>query len=218
MSVTAKICGINDPESMRAAISGGASHIGLVFYPTSPRSVNPGEAMGLASVVPERVHKVGLFVDPENDQIDKTLLVVKLDILQLHGSETPERVADLKMRTGKKVMKVIKISDSKDLAAVESYVRVADALMFDAKPPKGMKDALPGGNAVSFDWRILSGHKWPLPWMLAGGLTAENVAEAVELSAAPIVDTSSGVEDSFGHKNPEKIAKFLRAVSEIRRR
>jgi phosphoribosylanthranilate isomerase len=218
MSVTAKICGINDPKSMHAAISGGASHIGLVFYPTSPRSVNPGEAMGLASVVPERVHKVGLFVDPENDQIDKTLLVVKLDILQLHGSETPERVADLKMRTGKKVMKVIKVSDSEDLAAVESYVRVADALMFDAKPPKSMKDALPGGNAVSFDWRILLGLKWPLPWMLAGGLTAENVAEAVELSAAPIVDTSSGVEDSFGRKNPEKIAKFLRAVSEIRRR
>lgn len=216
MSITAKICGINDPEAMRGAISGGASHVGLVFYPPSPRSVNPGEAMGLASVVPERVQKVGLFVDPENDQIDKTLFVVKLDILQLHGSETPERVADLKTRTGKKVMKVIKISDPGDLAAAEPYIRVADALMFDAKPPKDMKDALPGGNAVSFDWRILSGHKWPLPWMLAGGLTAENVAEAVELSAAPIVDTSSGVEDVPGRKNPEKIAKFLRAVSEIR--
>ena len=216
MSITAKICGINDPEAMREAISGGASHVGLVFYPPSPRSVNPGEAMGLASVVPERVQKVGLFVDPENDQIDKTLFVVKLDILQLHGSETPERVADLKTRTGKKVMKVIKISDPGDLAAAEPYIRVADALMFDAKPPKDMKDALPGGNAVSFDWRILSGHKWPLPWMLAGGLTAENVAEAVELSAAPIVDTSSGVEDVPGRKNPEKIAKFLRAVSEIR--
>ena len=216
MSITAKICGINDPEAMREAISGGASHVGLVFYPPSPRSVNPGEAMGLASVVPERVQKVGLFVDPENDQIDKTLFVVKLDILQLHGSETPERVADLKTRTGKKVMKVIKISDPGDLTAAEPYIRVADALMFDAKPPKDMKDALPGGNAVSFDWRILSGHKWPLPWMLAGGLTAENVAEAVELSAAPIVDTSSGVEDVLGRKNPEKIAKFLGAVSKIR--
>lgn len=216
MRITAKICGINDLEAMRGAISGGASHVGFVFYPPSPRSVNPGEAMGLASVVPERVQKVGLFVDPENDQIDKTLFVVKLDILQLHGSETPERVADLKTRTGKKVMKVIKISDPGDLAAAEPYIRVADALMFDAKPPKDMKGALPGGNAVSFDWRILSGHKWPLPWMLAGGLTAENVAEAVELSAAPIVDTSSGVEDVPGRKNPEKIAKFLRAVSEIR--
>jgi phosphoribosylanthranilate isomerase len=218
MNITAKICGINDSEAMRAAISGGASHVGLVFYPRSPRSVNLDEAMGLASVVPERVHKVGLFVDPENDQIDKTLLVVKLDVLQLHGSETPDRVADLKTRTGKKVMKVIKVSDPQDIAAAESYVQIADALMFDAKPPKGMKDALPGGNAVSFDWRILSGHKWPLPWMLAGGLTSENVAQAVKLSNASIVDTSSGVEDAAGRKNPEKIAKFLRTVSEIRRR
>jgi phosphoribosylanthranilate isomerase len=216
MSVTAKICGINDPEAMRAAIAGGASHVGLVFYPPSPRAVNPGEAMALASVVPAQVQKVGLFVDPENDQIDKTLFVVKLDMLQLHGDETPERVSDLKTRTGKKVMKVIKVSEPEDLNRAEAYVRVADALMFDAKPPKGMKDALPGGNAVSFDWRILSGRRWPLPWMLAGGLTAENVADAVGLSGAAIVDTSSGVEDAPGRKSAEKIAKFLRAVAEIR--
>jgi len=216
MSVTAKICGINDPEAMRAAIAGGASHVGLVFYPPSPRAVNPGEAMALASVVPAQVQKVGLFVDPENDQIDKTLFVVKLDMLQLHGDETPERVSDLKTRTGKKVMKVIKVSEPDDLNRAEAYVRVADALMFDAKPPKGMKDALPGGNAVSFDWRILSGRRWPLPWMLAGGLTAENVADAVGLSGAAIVDTSSGVEDAPGRKSAEKIAKFLRAVAEIR--
>lgn len=216
MSVTAKICGINDPEAMRAAIAGGASHVGLVFYPPSPRAVSPGEAMALASVVPAQVQKVGLFVDPENDQIDKTLFVVKLDMLQLHGDETPERVSDLKTRTGKKVMKVIKVSEPEDLNRAEAYVRVADALMFDAKPPKGMKDALPGGNAVSFDWRILSGRRWPLPWMLAGGLTAENVVDAVGLSGAAIVDTSSGVEDAPGRKSAEKIAKFLRTVAEIR--
>lgn len=216
MSVTAKICGINDLEAMRAAIAGGASHVGLVFYPPSPRAVSPGEAMALASVVPAQVQKVGLFVDPENDQIDKTLFVVKLDMLQLHGDETPERVSDLKTRTGKKVMKVIKVSEPEDLNRAEAYVRVADALMFDAKPPKGMKDALPGGNAVSFDWRILSGRRWPLPWMLAGGLTAVNVADAVGLSGATIVDTSSGVEDAPGRKSAEKIAKFLRTVAEIR--
>ena len=215
MTVTAKICGINDPEAMRAAIAGGASHVGLVFYPPSPRAVNPGEAMALSAVVPERVQKVGLFVDPEDDQIDKTLFVVKLDMLQLHGDETPDRVRDLKARTGKKVMKVIKVSEPEDLVRAEAYVRIADALMFDAKPPKGMKDALPGGNAVSFDWRILSGRKWPLPWMLAGGLTKDNVATAVELSGAPIVDTSSGVEDVPGHKNVDKIAEFLRAVAGI---
>ena len=216
MTVTAKICGINDPEAMRAAITGRASHVGLVFYPPSPRAVNPGEAMALSAVVPERVQKVGLFVDPEDDQIDKTLFVVKLDMLQLHGDETPDRVRDLKARTGKKVMKVIKVSEPEDLVRAEAYVRIADALMFDAKPPKGMKDALPGGNAVSFDWRILSGRKWPLPWMLAGGLTKDNVATAVELSGARIVDTSSGVEDVPGHKNVDKIAEFLRAVAGIR--
>ena len=216
MTVTAKICGINDPEAMRAAITGRASHVGLVFYPPSPRAVNPGEAMALSAVVPERVQKVGLFVDPEDDQIDKTLSVVKLDMLQLHGDETPDRVRDLKARTGKKVMKVIKVSEPEDLVRAEAYVRIADALMFDAKPPKGMKDALPGGNAVSFDWRILSGRKWPLPWMLAGGLTKDNVATAVELSGARIVDTSSGVEDVPGHKNVDKITEFLRAVAGIR--
>ena len=216
MTVTAKICGINDPEAMRAAITGRASHVGLVFYSPSPRAVKPGEAMALSAVVPERVQKVGLFVDPEDDQIDKTLSVVKLDMLQLHGDETPDRVRDLKARTGKKVMKVIKVSEPEDLVRAEAYVRIADALMFDAKPPKGMKDALPGGNAVSFDWRILSGRKWPLPWMLAGGLTKYNVETAVELSGARIVDTSSGVEDVPGHKNVDKITEFLRAVAGIR--
>lgn len=216
MTVTAKICGINDPEAMRAAITGRASHVGLVFYPPSPRAVSPGEAMALSAVVPERVQKVGLFVDPEDDQIDKTLSVVKLNMLQLHGDETPDRVRDLKARTGKKVMKVIKVSEPEDLVRAEAYVRIADALMFDAKPPKGMKDVLPGGNAVSFDWRILSGRKWPLPWMLAGGLTKDNVAKAVELSGARIVDTSSGVEDVPGHKNVDKITEFLRAVAGIR--
>ena len=216
MTVTAKICGINDPEAMRAAITGRASHVGLVFYSPSPRAVNPGEAMALSAVVPERVQKVGLFVDPEDDQIDKTLSVVKLDMLQLHGDETPDRVRDLKARTGKKVMKVIKVSEPEDLVRAEAYVRIADALMFDAKPPKGMKDALPGGNAVSFDWRILSGRKWPLPWMLAGGLTKYNVETAAELSGARIVDTSSGVEDVPGHKNVDKITEFLRAVAVIR--
>ena len=216
MTVTAKICGINDPEAMRAATTGGASHVGLVFYLPSPRAVSPGEAMALSAVVPERVQKVGLFVDPEDDQIDKTLSVVKLDMLQLHGDETPDRVRYLKARTGKKVMKVIKVSEPEDLVRAEAYVRIADALMFDAKPPKGMKDALPGGNAVSFDWRILSGRKWPLPWMLAGGLTKDNVATAVELSGARIVDTSSGVEDVPGHKNIDKITEFLRAVAGIR--
>ena len=172
--------------------------------------------MALASVVPERVSKVGLFVDPEDDLVDKTLFTVKLDLLPLHGDESPERVRDLKQRTSKKVMKVIKVSEPSDLARAEAYVRIADALMFDTKPPPSMKNALPGGNAVSFDWRILSGKKWPLPWILAGGLHVGNVVEAVAISGATIVDTSSGVEDTPGRKNVDKIVDFLDAVAEIR--
>ena len=157
-----------------------------------------------------------MFVDPEDDLIDKTLFVVNLDLLQLHGDESPQRVRELKQRTGKKVMKVIKIAEPGDLARAEAYVRIADGLMFDAKPPPGMKGALPGGNAVSFDWRILSGQKWPVPWMLAGGLHAGNVSKAVTLSGAAIVDTSSGVEDAPGRKNVDLIAAFLDVVAKIR--
>jgi len=215
MATTAKICGINDPEALRVALSGGASHVGFVFYPPSPRAVTPGEAMSLASVVPERVTKVGLFVDPEDDQIDKTLFTVKLDMLQLHGKETPDRVRDLKMRTGAKVMKAIQVATPADLQAAEAYIRIVDWLMFDAKPPEGMKNALPGGNAVSFDWRILSGRQWPVPWMLAGGLNTANVKDAVKLSNAAVVDTSSGVEEAPGRKDPEMIQEFLKTVAEI---
>lgn len=216
MTVTAKICGINDPEALRAAVNGGASHVGFVFYPPSPRSLRPGEAMALAASVPERVQKVGLFVDAKDDEIDRTLFMVRLDILQLHGEEGPDRVRDLKARTGKKVMKVIKVSEPDDLRRAEPYLRIADWLMFDAKPPKDMANALPGGNAVSFDWRILSGRTWPLPWMLAGGLNAGNVADAVQLSGATVVDTSSGVEDAPGRKNSDKIRDFLKAVAALR--
>jgi phosphoribosylanthranilate isomerase len=171
--------------------------------------------MSLASVVPERVTKVGLFVDPEDDQIDKTLFTVKLDMLQLHGKETPDRVRDLKMRTGAKVMKAIQVATPADLQAAEAYIRIVDWLMFDAKPPEGMKNALPGGNAVSFDWRILSGRQWPVPWMLAGGLNTANVKDAVKLSNAAVVDTSSGVEEAPGRKDPEMIQEFLKTVAEI---
>lgn len=216
MAVTAKICGINDPEALRLAVNGGASHVGFVFYPPSPRALRPGEAMALAASVPERVQKVGLFVDAKDEEIDRTLFMVKLDILQLHGDEGPDRVRDLKTRTGKKVMKVIKVSAPEHLRRVEPFLRIADWLMFDAKPPQGMVNALPGGNAVSFDWRLLSGRTWPLPWMLAGGLTAENVGEAVRLSGAQVVDTSSGVEDAPGRKSGEKIRAFLKTVSELR--
>lgn len=215
MPVTAKICGINDPVAMQAAVSAGASHVGLVFYPPSPRAVSQQEAAALAALVPRHVTRVGLFVNAEDAAIDTVLEAVPLDMLQLHGAESPERVAALKQRTGLKVMKAIPVAEESDLAGAEAYVTVADWLLFDAKPPKGMTDALPGGNALRFEWRLLAGRRWPLPWMLAGGLDSGNAAEAVRLSGAVILDTSSGVEDSPGKKNPEKIRAFLAAVAAL---
>ena len=215
MTVTAKICGINDPVAMRTAVESGASHVGLVFYPPSPRAVTPDEAAPLADLADGKAMRTGLFVDPDDDLIDATLARVSLDLLQLHGGESPDRVRDLKRRTGRAVMKVIRVGEADDIDRARDYLEVADWLMFDALPPKSLKNALPGGNAVAFDWALLSGREWPLPWMLAGGLTAENVAEAVRLSGAPVVDTSSGVEDAPGRKNPDKIRAFLAAVSAL---
>ena len=215
MAVAAKICGINDPVAMRTAVDGGASHVGLVFYPLSPRAVTPVQAAELARKVPETVSRVGLFVDPTDTEIDAVLAEAPLELLQLHGNEAPTRVAEIRRRTGLMTMKVISVADESDFVCAKAYVDVADWLMFDAKPPKDMANALPGGNALSFEWRLLSGRSWNLPWMLAGGLDVGNVGDAVYLSGAAVVDTSSGVEDAKGKKNPEKIRAFLDAVSSL---
>ena len=212
MTVQVKICGISTPETMTAALEGGAAFVGLVFYPKSPRAVTPGAAAALASLVPADVVKTGLLVDAEDATIAAVLEEVPLDLLQLHGSESPERIAEVKARFGLPVMKVVKLRKAGDLEAVQPYLEVADRLLFDAKPPAEMTGALPGGNAVAFDWTILAGTTWPVPWMLAGGLTAENVARAIAVSGAPAVDVSSGVEDRPGVKNPNKIKAFLEAV------
>jgi phosphoribosylanthranilate isomerase len=213
MTVRAKICGLNDPVAVRAAVDGGAAFIGLVFYPPSPRAVTPDEAAALAALAPAGVGKVGLFVDADDNAIDAVLASVPLDMLQLHGGESPERVAGLRARTGLKVMKVIKVAGAADLESAPDWYDVADWLMFDARPPRDMKNALPGGNALVFDWLLLKDWEFPLPWMLAGGLDAGNVAEAVRLAGARYVDTSSGVEDKPGVKSPEKIRQFLKAVA-----
>jgi phosphoribosylanthranilate isomerase len=215
MSVTAKICGINDPVAMETAVAGGASHVGLVFYPPSPRAVNATQAATLAPIAEGKATLTGLFVDPEDALLDTVLGRVPLDLLQLHGKETPDRMREIRERTGRKVMKVIRVGDAGNIGGAKAYLDIVDWLMFDALPPKDMKNALPGGNAIAFDWALLSGRQWPLPWMLAGGLTADNVAAAVRLSGARVVDTSSGVEDAPGRKNPEKIRAFLAAVSAL---
>lgn len=215
MTVRAKICGLTDELSVQAAVDGGAAFVGLVFYPRSPRAVTAERAAGLVTGVPSSVGRVGLFVDADDRTIDAVLDHCPLDLLQLHGDESPERVAVLRERTGLQVMKVVRVAGPEDLEAVPSYYPVADWLMFDARPPKDMKGALPGGNALAFDWLLLRNREFSLPWMLAGGLNAMNVAEAVRLSGTRFVDTSSGVEDRPGVKSPEKIREFLETVAAI---
>jgi len=212
MAIQVKICGINSRPALAAAIEGGAAFIGLVFYPPSPRCVDLDQAAALAAAVPDGVVRTGLLVDADDAAIAAILKRVPLDMLQLHGGESPARVRDIRARFGRPVMKVVKVAGAEDVGAADAYGGAADRLLFDAKPPKGMLGALPGGNAVSFDWHLLAGRRWPLPWMLSGGLTAGNVAEAAAVSGAPAVDVSSGVEDRPGVKNPEKIRAFLKAA------
>jgi phosphoribosylanthranilate isomerase len=214
--VKAKICGINTGIAMRAAVDGGAAYVGLVFYPPSPRAVTAAQAATLAAMAPPPVIRVGLFVDPTDEEIDAVLRVAPLDLLQLHGAETPARVAAVRERTGIPVMKAIKVAGAADLDGAADYAGVADRLLFDAKAPPEMTGALPGGNALAFDWELLGGRSWPCPWMLSGGLDAENLAEAVRISGARAVDVSSGVESAPGTKDPAKIAAFLKAARDLR--
>lgn len=211
VGVKAKICGLSTAEAVDAAVSGGAALVGLVFYPPSPRHVAPAQAAALAGRVPAGVGCVGLFVDADDAAIEAVLAAVPLAMLQLHGRETPERVAAVRARFGLPVIKALPVAAEADFAAVDDYAPVADWLLFDARPPK-TADALPGGNALAFDWRLLAGRRIPRPWLLAGGLDPANVADAIRISGATAVDVSSGVERAKGIKDPALIAAFLAAV------
>ncbi|WP_374300737.1 phosphoribosylanthranilate isomerase [Paracoccus sp. (in: a-proteobacteria)] len=206
-----KICGLRRPEHVEAAAAAGARYVGFVFFPKSPRAVSAEEAALLAPHVPVGVARVGLFVDPDDETLGSVLAQVPLDIIQLHGSETPDRVAAVKALTGLPVMKSVGVSGPADLPELTDYRLVADMLLVDAKPPKDSD--LPGGNGLSFDWRLLVGRKWLRPWMLAGGLTAQNVAEAIRLTGAPAVDVSSGVEVEPGEKDEALIRAFVAAAN-----
>lgn len=214
--IDAKICGVSDRAAIDASVAGGARYVGFVFFPKSPRNVTPDEAAALSVLLPESVMPVALAVDPDDALVAEIDARAGIDIYQLHGSETPDRVAEIKSRTGKQVMKAIKVSEAADFDAAAAYLDVADMLLFDAKPPPEMKNALPGGNAVSFDWTLLAGRNWPVPWMLSGGLDPENVAEAIRVSGASAVDVSSGVERAPGIKDGRRIAAFLDAVNHAR--
>jgi phosphoribosylanthranilate isomerase len=200
---------LKTPESVAAAVEHGAAFIGFNFFRKSPRYVEPQQAGALGSAIPAQVLKTGLLVDDDDARIAAILAAAPLDLLQLHGTETPERVAAVKVKFKLPVMKVIKVRDAADIARAAQYETVADRLLFDAQPPADMKNALPGGNAVSFDWTLVQGFRSRLPWMLSGGLTPANLAEAVRQSGAPEVDVASGVEDRPGEKNLSKIKDFL---------
>lgn len=214
--IDAKICGVSDRAAIDVSVAGGARYVGFVFFPRSPRHVSPGEAASLSALLPDGVIPVALAVDPDDALIAEIDAQAGVSMYQLHGNEAPSRVAEIKLRTGKRVMKAIKVSTESDFDAAEAYLDVADMLLFDAKPPAGMTNALPGGNAVSFDWTLLTGRDWPLPWMLSGGLDPQNVAEAIRISGASAVDVSSGVERAPGVKDAARIAAFLEAVKGVR--
>ncbi|MCZ8150762.1 MAG: phosphoribosylanthranilate isomerase [Roseomonas sp.] len=205
--VITKICGINDASAMEAAAGAGADLVGFVFFPPSPRAVTPTQAAAIARPGPARV---GLFVDPEESLIAAVLAELPLDIIQLHGEETPARCAAIRARFGLPVMKALGIATVEDLAQLADYAPVVDRFLLDAKAPPGAP--LPGGNAAPFDWTLMSGRTIPRPWLLAGGLTPRNVADAIRVSGAPGVDVSSGVERARGVKDTKLIAAFVEAA------
>lgn len=207
--ISVKICGLSRPEHVFAAVEAGARYVGFVFFEKSPRNVDFDTARALALDVPAGIIKVALVVDADDGFLDELTAVVPVDMLQLHGSETPERVAEIKARYGLPVMKAVGVADAGDLPALESYARVADQILVDAKPPTGAD--LPGGNGLAFDWRLIAGRRWPVPWMLAGGLQPGTVAEAVALTGAQQLDVSSGVETAPGQKDSGLIRGFIAA-------
>lgn len=209
--IQVKICGLRDSDGARAAVDAGARYLGFNFFPKSPRYVTPEQAAKLAVQVPVGVAKVGLVVDADDALLDQIMAQVPLDFIQLHGHETPERVAQVRGRYGLPVIKVLGVAQASDLDPIDAYSAVADQLLIDAKPPKGA--VLPGGNGVAFDWKLLAGRKyWTKPWMLAGGLTPENVAEAIKLTGARQVDVSSGVESAPGVKDAGLVRAFVQAA------
>jgi len=216
-SITAKICGLSTPEAVRAAVDGGASHVGFMFFEKSPRHVQPELASRLAE--PMRAHSkskmapvkaVAVMVDPSDAEVAEIARLLKPDLIQLHGKESPERTAAVRAMTGLPVIKAVGVRDASDIVAALKYDDAADHLMFDAKAPEGADR--PGGHGSSFDWTLLDGLSLKRPWFLAGGLDPWNVAEALRLSRAPIVDVSSGVERGPGVKDPHLITAFLDAV------
>lgn len=209
MTASAKICGLSTPETLAAAVTGGASHVGFVVFPPSPRHVSPERLAALAGRVPARVTRVGVFVDPDDTLLDS--VVPWLDALQLH-KVAPGRAAAIRARHGRETWAAVPVKASADLDAARGYRGAADLILYDAKTPDTA--ALPGGMGLRFDWTLLDGFAHPLPWALSGGLDAGNVGEAIGRTGARLVDVSSGIESAPGVKDVDKIAAFLKAVAQ----
>lgn len=212
MAVRAKICGLKTPETVQAAVAGGAAYVGFVFHETSPRHVTPQQAAALAKDVPPGVRTVAVVVDADDAALDGITRALAPAFVQMHGAEGPARIDAVKRKFGVGVMKAVAVASAADVDRARDFAD-ADLLLFDAKAPAG---APPGGNALAFDWHLMAGRTWPQPWFLSGGLTAENVGGAVRASGAALVDVSSGVEVRRGEKSVAKIAAFLDAVRNIR--
>ncbi len=210
--VAVKICGVRTDDALAAALEGGAAYVGFVFYPPSPRAIAPKAAAALATRAAGRARRVGLLVDASDDEIAAVLADAELDMLQLHGHETPERVREARARFGLPVIKAVPVAGPDDIARAAAFRGVADMLLFDAKPPD-RADALPGGNAAAFDWRLLADAPPDGDWMLSGGLTPQNVGQAIATARPPAVDVSSGVEVRRGEKDPALIRQFLAAAA-----
>lgn len=211
-----KICGISTPAALDAAIAARADYAGFVFFPPSPRHVSLGDAAALGARGAKRIIRVGLFVDADDATLAEAVAAAQLDVLQLHGKESPERAAQVKAQFGLPVWKALSVASADDVARAAAYAGAADLVLFDAKTPKG---TLPGGMGLSFDWNLLSARKTgalsAMPWGLAGGLTPDNVADAIRQTGAPLVDTSSGVESAPGVKDMDRIAAFAYAARHL---
>ncbi|MDA9005250.1 phosphoribosylanthranilate isomerase [Amylibacter sp.] len=206
-----KICGLTTLNTLSAAINSGATYVGFVFFEKSPRHLTIEQAIKMANIVPDGICKTALVVDPSDKDLDDLLDKVPVDMIQLHGHESAERVSEVKDKFGLPVMKAVGISDESDLVNLYEHSRIADQILVDAKPPKNA--ILPGGNGLSFDWKLLAGRRWSTPWMLAGGLNSSNLLQAAKLTGARQFDVSSGVETSTGVKDIKLISDFIQAAN-----
>ncbi len=212
--VKVKICGLAEPETLGAALDAGADYLGFMFYEPSPRNISFETARALSRQVGARAKKVAVVVDADDAKIDLIMEALEPDYIQAHGSETPERIRALRQRTGVPVIKAIKVRTIEDIASAQRFSEAAEMVLFDAKAPESLENALPGGNGISFDWGLMGAETKRPQFMLSGGLHKDNLREAVRITKAPIIDVSSGVESSPGVKDINLIRAFMDAAKQ----